>query len=393
MVGTRFAVTATDDLTSVQVARGAVVLRSTSTSGSPSQHDDVRAGEEGIIDHGALTVAAVPQIAHDLEWAELQAPAKDDVSAGLGSLRAYKPGETRDRDWNLALAKHAVQIRIVGPIARTEITETFRNDSDTVLEGLYQFPMPADAQIDALGLDSKDAPGGFIDGAFVDKQRGAKIWQGVIQKASRRIRSSSRRTRIIWVPGRWRDPALLEWQRGGRFELKVYPIPAHGQRTIKLAYTQVVAPHGAWRHYVYPLPHSHDGSTVADQLNVDIEVRGAAPGFVRAANYNLVADAARKDVNALTLTASAFVPRGDLAIDYRAADGAELRAWTYAGGAAVAPDEALATKQQVGLDPKVIAEQRTVAADLRPTAVLALRPVLPRWHEDRPRDYTDRRRR
>ena len=26
---------------------------------------------------------------------------------------------------------------------------------------------------------------------------------------------------IIWVPGPWRDPALLEWQRGGRFELKI----------------------------------------------------------------------------------------------------------------------------------------------------------------------------
>src|SRR5439155_12282139 len=36
---------------------------------------------------------------------------------------------------------------------------------------------------------------------------------------------------------------------------------------------------------------------------------------------------------------------------------------------------------------KVVDAQRTVAADTRPTAVLALRPKLPRWLESKPRDY------
>ncbi len=380
VVGTRFSVSATDTLTSVQVVRGAVQL--TTASGT---HDAVRAGEEGIIDHGALTVSAAPALARDLSWSELAAPnpGSDEVTAGLGALRAYKPGESRDRDWNLALAKHDVKVRISGPIARTEITETFRNDSTATLEGVYQFPLPADAQIDALALDSKD---GMIEGAFVDKERAGKIWKGVIAKATPQIAAPS--SEIIWVPGRWRDPALLDWKRGGRFELRVYPIPAKGARTIKLAYTQVVAPRGPWRQYVYPLPHSHDGSTVADQINVDVEVRGAAPGVVRAAGYDLVADPARRDVNALTLHQAGFVPRGDLVVDYRAADGdAELRAWTFAGGAAVAPDDKLAAKHGVGIDTKVVDAQRAVAADLRPTAVLALQPKLPRWTEDKARDY------
>ena len=38
-------------------------------------------------------------------------------------------------------------------------------------------------------------------------------------------------------------------------------------------------------------------------------------------------------------------------------------------------------------DPAVVDAQRAVAADVRPTAVLALRPTLPRWREARPRDY------
>ena len=382
VIGTKFVVTTTDSLTSVQVVRGTVAL--TTTSGT---RDEVHAGEEGVIDRGALTVGSAPSLSKEMTWSELEPPVAakaDDTTAGLGSLRAYKPGEKRDRDWNLALAKHDVKVRIVGPIARTEITETFRNDSAETLEGVYKFPLPADAQVDGLSLD---VDGGYVEGAFVDKTRAQKIWQGVIDKAAP-IQIARAPEEIIWVPGRWKDPAMLDWKRGGRFELKVYPIPAKGARTIKLTYTQVVTPHGPFRQYTYPLAHSTDGSTVADTFSVNVEIRGAMPGLVRTQGYQMVADPTRTDVTALSMTQGGFVPTGDIVVDYRATDGdAELRAWTFTGGAAVGPDEKLAAKKNVGIDPKVIDAQRTVASDARPTAVLALRPNLPRWRETKPRDF------
>ncbi len=383
VLGTKFALTATPKLTVVQVVRGEVIL--TTASGSK---DSVRAGEEGVIDNGALAVNAAPGLAREVEWSELGEKKQDtQTGSGLGALRAYKPGEARDRDWNLALANHDVKVRIVGPVARTEITETFRNDSDQTLEGVYAFPLPSDAQIDGLELDVKDAPGGFEQGAFLDKARAQKIWNGVIEKATQR-KLEIAQDEIIWVDGSWRDPALLDWKRGGRFELRIFPIPAKGSRTIKIAYTQVVTPRGPYRQYVYPLPHSADGSTVADNMTVDVEVRGAQQGQVRAAGYDLNADPARADVNALTLKQTGFVPRGDLVVDYKATDGdAEVRAWTFTGGFAVAPDAKLAEKKNVGIDPKVIDEQKTVAADARPTAVVALRPKLPRWREAHEHDY------
>ena len=384
VIGTKFVVAATATLTSVQVVRGSVAL--TATGG---KREEIHAGEEGLIENGALSVGAAPSLAAELGWSELAPKPKavDDTTAGLGALRAYKPGEKRDRDWKLALAKHDVKVRISGPIARTEITETFRNDSDVTLEGVYQFPLPADAQIDGLALDMADQPTGFIDGAFVAKTRAAKIWQGVIDKAAP-MQIARPSSEIIWVPGRWKDPALLDWKRGGRFELKIYPIPAKGARTIKLSYTQVVTARGPFRQYVYPLAHSVDGSTVADNFSVDLEVRGALPGLVRTVGYTMTPDANRSSVNALTMASSAFVPKGDLVVDYRATDGdAELRAWTFTGGAAVGPNEKLSTKKDVGIDPKVIEAQRVVAADARPTAVLALRPALPRWRETKPRDF------
>jgi len=388
VVGTRFSVTAADNLTVIQVVRGGIVL--TAANGAK---DEVRAGEEGIIENGKLSVSAAPQLVKDAQWSEIEQPktkqTDQETTSGLGALRAYKPGEKRDKDWNLALANHEVKVRISGPVARTEITETFRNDSDTQLEGVYQFPLPADAQIDSLALDMEKEPGGFINGAFVDKERAAKIWRGVIDKAApKRIeRDPLIQQEIVWVPGPWKDPALLDWKRGGRFELRIFPIPAKGVRTIKLAYTQVVTPRGPQRQYVYPLPHSTDGSTVADKMKVDVEVRGAQQGSVRAAGYDLKPDAARADINAMTLEQGGFVPRGDLVVDYRPDGDAEVRAWTFTGGAAAGPDDKLATKKNVGIDQKVVDAQKAVAADARPTAVLALSPKLPRWRESKARDY------
>ena len=382
VLGTRFIVTASPELTSVRVSHGAVALSAASAAAGATPID-VRAGEEGAVGSGPPEIAPVPNQASESAWAEVPEPVADPTAGGgLGSLRAFRPGEQRDRDWNLTLAHHDVQIRIAGPIARTEITETFRNDSDKVLEGVYQFPLPVDARIDSLALD---VAGGFEHGAFVDRERAAKIWRGVIDRATPRRERPP--LEIIWVPGPWRDPALLEWQRGGRFELRVFPIPAHGARTIKLAYTQVVTPHGRWRQYTYPLAHAADGSTVAERFTIGAEIRGAEAGAVRAVGYDLVDQDAGAGVVGFALDKAAFVPRGDLTIDFRPVDAdAELRAWTFAGNAAVAPDPRLTSKQGVGLDPKVVTAQQALAADARPTAVIALRPTLPRWRETKPRD-------
>ena len=200
VIGTRFEVTATDAVTSVQVVRGQVEL-----ADYHGNHQDVRAGEEGIVDNGAISVSPAPSLSKEIAWSELGGPTatssiSDETTAGLGALRAYKPGESRDRDWKLALAKHDVKVRIVGPIARTEITEVFRNDSPAQLEGVYQFPLPVDAQIDGLSLDVE---GGFVDGAFVDKDRAAKIWRGVIDRARPIIQHEFLPEEIVWVPGPW----------------------------------------------------------------------------------------------------------------------------------------------------------------------------------------------
>jgi ferric-dicitrate binding protein FerR (iron transport regulator)/Mg-chelatase subunit ChlD len=378
VLGTRFLLSANGSHTSVRVSRGLVSLS------SPAGSSEVRPGEEGVVtDAAAPEVDPSGELAEAMSFAELATGdgAADKTLAGIGELRAFKPGEKRDRDWPLEVEKQKVTVRIAGNVARTEIEQTFRNDSKTTLEGVYKFPLPSDAKIDRLALDVEDK---FEEGAFVDKERAAKIWRGVIRRATpqrKRIREND----VIWVPGPWRDPALLEWQRGGRFELRIFPIPKKGSRTIKLAYTQVLPPQGHSRRYVYPLAYAKDGSTDVESFEVDFAVVGIDPvrtprTFGYDAEPNIAGDTAT-----LTYGAQGFRPAGNFIVEYTPAQAdAELAAWTFRGDVAAAPTT---NTRRGGLDPEVVAAHQRVADDKRPTALLALRPELPRWAEAKSRDF------
>ena len=149
------------------------------------------------------------------------------------------------------------------------IEEVFENHTDEVLEGIYRFPMPPDAQIERLALD---VDGKLEEGAFLDRERAAGIWRGAIVNAAPQARRPL--DDIVWVPGPWRDPALLEWQRGGRFELRIFPIPKRGSRRVVLAYPEVVKATGNTRRYTYPLAYDPNGSTRVGRFDVDVEIRG-----------------------------------------------------------------------------------------------------------------------
>lgn len=256
----------------------------------------------------------------------------DDVgsnSRGLGELVARKPGGSEELRGAVQLASHRVKVRIAGAMARTEIEEVFENVSNDVLEGVYRFPIPAGAKIERLALE---VDGKLEEGAFVDRDRAAAIWRGAIVNAAPSTRSQIKDD-IVWVRGPWRDPALLEWQRGGRFELKIFPIPKRGQRRIVLAYTESAQQVAGVRHYTYPLPVDPGGTTLVRQFDVDIEVRGQDPAFgVRTLGYPLSASD-HGDARALTFDASNFAPSGDLSVEWALPDRhAELSAFGYRSG-------------------------------------------------------------
>lgn len=357
VLGTRFALSATDDRTNVRVTRGAVKV------GEAPHVVTVKTGQEATLSRrDGISIAPAVNLATATAWADLGNDPSDVSLVGLGELRARRPGASQERDQALHLAVHSVKVRIVGNVARTEIEEVFQNDTDHALEGIYRFPLPPEAQVETLALDVN---GRMEPGAFVERERAAAIWRGVIRHATPRPQPT--REEFVWVPGPWRDPALLEWQRGGRFELRVFPIPARGARRVALSYTQTVMPSGGVRRYVYPLPHNPDGSTRVDRFSLDVQVLGHDRGRgVRISGYPLTAavEDATMEAERFQFARQDFVPSGDLVLEYSLPNAqAPLTAWTYQ----------LPTTTGTAPEPGYVA--------------LALRPSLPRWADVRPRDY------
>jgi hypothetical protein len=382
VLGTMVNLTATADRTNVEVLRGEVEI------GTGADTHKVSAGQEGVVSKdGKVDVAPANDLAQRAAFGEqLIATHNEDTEApasGLGELRARRPGNTTEKDHAVHLASHAVKVRIAGNVARTEIDETFANDTNDELEGIYRFPLPPGAQIERLALE---VDGKLVDGEFVDKAKAAAIWRGAIQQAAPKIKQ---REEIIWVPGPWHDPALLEWQRGGRFELKIFPIPKKGSRRVVIAYTETVAPVSGVRRYVYPLPQGSSSKISIDNFSVDAQVLGhdaAVP--VRARGYELQ-QRNENGADKLTTAQQNFIPSGDLAIEYGMNDKAtDATAWGYRvpetqegapGGAVTA-----AAQPPQGAKPLTLKKDDPVGND--PFVAIALRPKLPKWSESKPRD-------
>ena len=115
-----------------------------------------------------------------------------------------------------------VHADISGGVARTEVEQIWRNDTDRAQEGSYLFPLPEGASITDFALYDGDRK---LDGRLLDKDQAAGTYEGIVRQM--------------------RDPALLRYVGRGAYEVKLYPVPAHATRRITLHYVQPLAAEGS----------------------------------------------------------------------------------------------------------------------------------------------------
>lgn len=233
------------------------------------------------------------------------------VPRGLGTLTARVPGTT-EVIAGVRLVSHKVQVVVRDGYARTEIEEEFFNETPSVLEGKYIFPLPSDASISRLALWVGSE---LVEGEVVERKRAAAIFHGIVEDTVRP-----------------RDPALLEWISGGEFSLKIFPIPAKSSRKVVLAYNQALPSAGGRVRYVYPLSLGADRTTTIDDFSItvtasdgeaalrDIGTRGL-PASIRTEGKNILAH----------YSAKSFTPVEDFELAYE-----RERSEAAAGGASVA---------------------------------------------------------
>ncbi len=144
----------------------------------------------------------------------------------MGSLLAKVDG----RDVPLAVGYHKVDVEVRDQIARTTVEQSFVNATKERLEGVFYFPLPADASISGFGMW---IGGELVEADIVERQRARQIYEDILRRK--------------------KDPGLLEWEGGNIFKARVFPIEPHSEKRIRIRYTQVLPLEGDTYRYRYAL--------------------------------------------------------------------------------------------------------------------------------------------
>jgi Ca-activated chloride channel family protein len=149
----------------------------------------------------------------------------------------------------LAVKDHHVTVSIKGPIATTEVDQTFGNPYPYDLEGTYVFPLPEDAAVDkfSMWIDGKET-----EAELLDAQKARSIYEGIVRQM--------------------RDPALVEYMGRGLFRARIFPIPANGEKRVKISYAQVLKTDGGMCRYRYPLATEKHSATPLDKVSIVVSV-------------------------------------------------------------------------------------------------------------------------
>ncbi len=200
----------------------AILLLAAGCAAEPPLPPPVLAGPAA---HPSQAAQVLPVVA--IRW-ESQPVLRDPASkpeAAPASLTA-SDGE------GLAIKALSATAVIEDPLAFTELHFTFKNPQARAIEGRFEVTLPPGATISRFAMRQE---WGWQEGEVVELQAARAAYEDALH---RRV-----------------DPALLEKQAGNRFQARVFPIPASGEKEIIFSYSQELTRAGdPYRLYLDGLP-------------------------------------------------------------------------------------------------------------------------------------------
>jgi Ca-activated chloride channel family protein len=150
----------------------------------------------------------------------------------------------------LAMLNHKVSITIDDQVAVTHVEQTFRNHTDRQLEATYVFPVPKGASVNkfSMWVDGKE-----VKGELVEADKARSIYTSIVRRTQ--------------------DPGLLEYMGNNLLQMKVFPIPAHGDQRVALEFTSVAKQEGGLVEYVYPLKTDGKATATLEKFSIDATIK------------------------------------------------------------------------------------------------------------------------
>lgn len=223
----------------------------------------------------------------------------------MGSLLATVDG----RAVPLTVGYHKVSVEIRDQIARTTVEQSFVNSTPDTLEGVFSFPLPADASIGGFAMWVGDE---MVEADLVERERARAIYEDILRRK--------------------KDPGLLEWEGGNLFKARVYPIFPHGEKRIRIRYTQVLPREGDTYRWRYGLRSELLRSHPLRELAVDVRVVSTAPMVEVTSPTHPVSVRAGAHEATVEFTAQAYRPERDLEVAVRVGAPPPLAALSHRRG-------------------------------------------------------------
>ncbi len=202
---------------------------------------------------------------------------QEDPETEVASLAVPRIVVIPDRQpaQDVTITRVAVEAQVVGHLAETRMTLTFRNPNDRALAGDLVFPLPPHATVSGYALD---VAGRMVDGVVVPKDEARRVFELEVRKGV--------------------DPGLVEATRGNIFKTRVFPIPARGTRTVRLAWVSSLEQRGADQVYHLPLAFRERLSEATIRIEVlspDAPRLETSPGLKLAFDTREVAETTLRD--------------------------------------------------------------------------------------------------
>jgi hypothetical protein len=170
----------------------------------------------------------------------------DGTPSGVGRLDADAADGSSHP---LELRRLAVDATVRGDAAETRVEHVFWNPTGETLQGTFRFPLPDEAVLVGLAME---VDGQMVDGELVEREKAQRVYEQIVDGM--------------------RDPALLEWDGGSVFKLRVFPIEPMAEKRVVIRYVSPLRRDArkGWQ-YAYPIGAGTDLG--AFRLTLDGEMR------------------------------------------------------------------------------------------------------------------------
>ncbi len=167
---------------------------------------------------------------------------RQSVSGGIGAIAVRG---RRAEDSQVVLQSVTVSARQVADHAEVSVEHVFESEADERVEGTFRYPMPDGVIVTGLAMM---IDGRMVEGELLERERARQIYQEIVDSMQ--------------------DPALLEWEHGSVFKMRVFPIEPHERKVVTLRYLAPLRRRGEALSFVQGT-HSPDANAKLPELVVE----------------------------------------------------------------------------------------------------------------------------